>query len=268
VRRRRLLSVALAALGLAVVVACSAADPPAAETEPVELTVFAAASLTDAFAAIGRDFSAATPGVTVAFNFAGSNQLAAQIEAGAPADVFAGAALGPMAPVQAAGRVGPDAARVFATNRLVIAARPEAGFVSPADLAQPGRLLVLAAPEVPAGQYALEFLDRAAADPAFGPAYREAVLANVVSYEQNVRGALTKVALGEADAAVVYASDVRDQDVTVVDIPDSLNVVAEYPAAALNDSPHAAAAVAFVDYLLSPAGQATLADFGFGGPVR
>ena len=242
------------------------APPAATETT---LTIFAAASLTDAFTEIGRAFEAATPGVTVAFNFAGSNQLATQIGAGAPADVFASANAAQMDAAVAAGRIAPDAPRVFATNRLVVVypADNPAGITALSDLAEPDTLVVLAAEEVPVGRYSLDFIDLAAADPVFGVAFREGVLSNVVSFEENVRSVLNKVALGEADAGIVYASDVVGvEGVATLEIPDALNVVAEYPIAALNDSPHSDVARAFVDYLLSADGQRILAESGF-GPV-
>jgi len=261
-------------------------SPPATATSPhyvpgegnqlatpqktLTLNVFAAASLAGAFDEIGSAFSAANPGVAVTFNYAGSNQLAAQIAAGAPADVFAAANRRQMDVAVASGRVAVDAPRIFATNRLVVVVPVGEGPVRQLpDLARPGALLVLAAAEVPAGQYALEFLEKAAADPTFGAGFKEAVLENVVSYEQNVRAVLNKVALGEADAGIVYASDVvAVSDVQVIDIPARLNVPAEYPIAALNDSPHSETAAAFVAYALGPEGQATLARYGFGAASR
>ena len=239
----------------------------AAPGAAVTLNVFAAASLTGAFDEIGAAFGAAHPGVTVVFNFAGSNQLGAQIGAGGPADVFAAADGGPMDAAVAAGRVEPGAARLFATNRLVVVypADNPAGIKFLPDLATPGTLIVLAAEEVPVGRYALAFLDKAAADAAFDSGYKAAVLANVVSYEANVRGVLNKVALGEADAGIVYASDlVGAEGVGSLAIPDALNVVAEYPIALLNDSAQPDAAAAFVEWVLGEAGQGGLAEYGFG----
>lgn len=238
---------------------------PEAEAEPVTLTVFAAASLTDAFNEIGAAFSAANPGVTVAFNFAGSNQLAAQIGEGAPADVFASANRKQMDAAVDTGRIAADAPRVFVTNRLVIVTPAGGDVAELSGLAAPGTLVVLAAAEVPAGQYALEFLDKAATDPTLGAGFKAAALGNVVSYEQNVRAVLNKVALGEADAGIVYASDAAGAEgVTIIDIPDALNVLAQYPIAPLSDGPNATLAAAFVTYVLGPEGQATLARYGFG----
>ena len=241
-------------------------ESPAAENE-ITLTVFAAASLTDAFGAIAEGFEGANPGVTLAFNFAGSNQLAAQINEAAPVDVFASANQTQMANVVESGRVDADAPVNFVTNRLVIVYPDEnpGNVAGLQDLAVPDTLIVLAAEAVPVGQYSLEFLDKASADPAFGASFREDVLANVVSYEENVRSVLTKVALGEADAGIVYTSDLVGVDgVSQIDIPDELNLVAEYPIAVLNDSPYSEMAAAFVEYVLSDAGQATLAEYGFG----
>ena len=241
-------------------------ESPAAENE-ITLTVFAAASLTDAFGAIAEGFEGANPGVTLAFNFAGSNQLAAQINEAAPVDVFASANQTQMANVVESGRVDADAPVNFVTNRLVIVYPDEnpGNVAGLQDLAVPDTLIVLAAEAVPVGQYSLEFLDKASADPAFGASFREDVLANVVSYEENVRSVLTKVALGEADAGIVYTSDLVGVDgVSQIDIPDELNLVAEYPIAVLNDSPYSEMAAAFVEYILSDAGQATLAEYGFG----
>jgi molybdate transport system substrate-binding protein len=247
-----------------------AATEPALAGEAGEtLIVFAAASLTDAFTEIGRAFEAANPGVTVAFNFAGSNQLATQIGEGAPADVFASANQAQMDAAVASGRIDPDAPAIFATNRLVVVypADNPAGIASLPDLARPDTLIVLAAEAVPVGQYSLEFLDKAAADPAFDAGFKETVLDNVVSYEENVRSVLNKVALGEADAGIVYTSDLAGvEGVASLEIPDALNVLAEYPIAPLNDSAQGETAAAFVSTVLDTVGQSILADYGF-GPV-
>jgi len=250
--------------------AVAATQPPAAE-EPTEaettLTVFAAASLTDAFGEVAAAFSAANPGVTVAFNFAGSNQLATQIGAGAPADVFASANQAQMDVAVETGRIDAGAPQVFVTNRLVVVVPADnpASITDLTDLATPGVVLILAAEEVPAGRYALEIMDRASDAVGVGSTFRDDVLANVVSYEENVRSVLNKVVLGEADAGIVYTSDaISKPGVTAIEIPDELNVLAEYPIAVLNDSAYAEDAAAFVAYVLGPEGQATLANYGFG----
>jgi molybdate transport system substrate-binding protein len=236
----------------------------AAET----LTVFAAASLTSAFQIIGRDFEAANPGTSLAFNFAGSQQLAQQIAQGAPADVFASANTAQMNVVIQSGQVISGAARTFARNRLVVIypqANP-AGLAKLQDLARPGLKLILADKSVPVGAYAMDFLAKASKSPDFTPTFSPTVLANVVSYENDVKAVLSKVALGEADAGIVYTTDAASDTSNAVgrlDIPDPLNTLATYPIAAIKGSPNAHLAAKFVDYVLSTAGQAVLAKFGF-----
>jgi len=234
---------------------------------PQSLTVFAAASLTDAFREIALVWETENPDIDLVFNFAGSNQLATQINQGAPADVFASADWEQMDRAVAGGRIDVGAPRVLATNRLAVVfpADNPAGITRLQDLAAPDTLIVLAAGQVPVGRYSLDFLEKAGNDSVFGEQFQENVLGNVVSYEENVRAVLNKVALGEADAGIVYVSDLVDVvGVGRLDIPDHLNSVAEYPIAALNDSPHAAAAAAFIDLAFGPAGQAVFAQHGFG----
>ncbi len=232
------------------------------------LNVFAAASLTGAFGAIGEQFESQHPGAAVVFNFVGSQQLAQQLADGAPADVFASANWKQMDAVIQNGRVLSGAAQTFANNRLVVIypkANP-AGLAQLADLGHPGLKLALAAKEVPVGQYALDFLAKAAADQAFGAAFRDEVIKNVVSYESDVKAVLTKVVLGEADAGIVYRSDIsRDSAAKVgqIEIPDALNVIAHYPIAAVQDSANPDLARAFVEYVLSADGQVILAAYGF-----
>ena len=138
------------------------------------------------------------------------------------------------------------------------------------DLARPGVRLVIAAKEVPVGQYTLDFLDKAAQNPAYGPAYKQAVLANIVSLEANVKSVVGKVALGEADVGIVYSSDLAGtggEKLGKLDIPDALNVVAIYPIAVVSDSPAPALAQAFVAAVLSPEGQAVLSKYQFLPPT-
>ena len=247
----------------------SGADQPNLEASATTITlnVFAAASLTDAFTQIGDDFAAVQPGVEVVFNFAGSNQLATQIDSGAPADVFASANPTQMGVAIDAGRIVSGTERTFVRNRLVAIAPSDnpASLTTLEDLAQPGVAIVFAASEVPVGRYTLAFLDKAAADGSLGEGYKEAVMDNIVSYEQNVRAVLAKVSLGEADAGIVYTSDVgaAANDVIQIEIPDNLNTIAAYPIAALSDSANPVLAQQFVDYVLSPAGQQVLVDYGF-----
>lgn len=270
--RRGVLPAMGGVLALAVLAGCAAAGGPAgggpAAGRESRLVVFAAASLTEAFQDLGSQFEASHPGTAVIFNFAGSQQLAQQLAQGAPADVFASANQRQMEAAVAAGRVGEEAALPFARNRLVLIFPVEnpAGLAALQDLARPGVKLVLAAPEVPAGSYAREFLDRASAAPGFPDGYGAAVLANVVSYEESVRTVLSKVVLGEADAGIVYSSDVdaaAASQVGQIDIADALNVVASYPVAPVAGSRELRLAQDFVDFVLSPQGQATLARHGF-----
>jgi molybdate transport system substrate-binding protein len=255
-------------LALSLMLWLAACGPTTATSAPRTLTVFAAASLTGAFTELGQQFEAANPGVTVVFNFGASNALAEQINQGAPADVLASANQAQMEAAIAGGRIDAGTVAVFARNRLVVifpAANP-GGVKDLADLARPGLTLVLAAPEVPAGEYALDFLDKASQDPGFGAGFKEGVLGNVVSYEENVRAVLAKVALGEADAGVVYASDVAGAgaaNVDRLDIPDALNTVATYPLAPLNDSAQPELARAFIELVLSAEGQAVMEGYGF-----
>lgn len=247
------------------------ASQPPQKLEDVTLTVFAAASLADAFTQMGKQFDAANPGVTTEFNFAGSNQLATQINEGAPVDVFASANITQMDAVVESGRVAADAPVLFVSNRLVVVipADNPGEIQSLQDLAEPGKLIVLAAEEVPVGRYSLEFLDKASADPAFNGSFRDDVLANVASYEENVRSVLNKVALGEADAGIVYTSDLFGvTGVESLEIPDALNVLAEYPIASLVGSGNPDVAAAFVEYVLSTPGQAVMMYYGFSPSVR
>jgi molybdate transport system substrate-binding protein len=228
------------------------------------LTVYAAASLTDAFIEMGEAFEAGHSGVIVVFNFGGSQNLRTQIEQGAPADVFASANTREMDALVMQNMIEPGAPGIFLTNRLVLIL-PEnnpAGVSSLEDLSRPGLKLVLAAEEVPAGRYARQILDNL--DDLFGAGYKDQVLANVVSNEDNIRQAMTKVQLGEADAGIVYVSDVvAAPDLKMIEIPADLNVIAEYPIAPLVGSANLDLADEFIAFVLSPAGQATLKKWGF-----
>jgi len=175
------------------------------------LTVFAAASLTDAFSELGDGFEAANPDINVRFNFAGSPALVTQLGEGASADVLATADQQHMANAIERNLVA-DEGVTFARNELVIIVPKDnpAGMTTPQDLAKPGLKLVLASAEVPVGRYARETLDRFAADAAYGAAFVSDVLANVVSEEPNVKAVVTKIQLGEADAGIIYVTDVTD----------------------------------------------------------
>jgi len=258
-------AVSLALLGCAPITTPQAAGET--NTGTTTLNVFAAASLTNAFGEIGENFAVANPGVEVVFNFAGSNQLATQIGQGAPADVFASANGTQMNVAIETGRIITGTQRTFVRNRLVVVTPSDnpAGLTGLQDLATPGLKLVFAAAEVPVGQYSLDFLDKAEADGTLGTGYKAAMIANIVSYEENVRAVLTKVSLGEADAGIVYTSDVgaAAEEVAQIEIPDTLNTVASYPIAPLADSPNLALAQQFMDYVLAPEGQQVLVQYGF-----
>ncbi|MEJ2666188.1 MAG: molybdate ABC transporter substrate-binding protein, partial [Deinococcales bacterium] len=223
-------------------------------------------SLTDAFTALAHAYQAAHPGTHVELEFAASSTLATQILQGAPADVFASANVAQMRRVTDAGlQQGP--ATPFAGNRLAVLVPQHASIHTLADLARPGLLLVLAAPQVPAGHYAELMLDAAAKAAGYGPAFARAVRANVVSREPNVRQTAAKVALGAADAAIVYATDARGLGgVRAVPIPAALQPSIVYPLVALRHGGDPAGATAFRAFVLSPAGTAALASYGFTPP--
>ncbi len=231
-----------------------------------ELVVFAAASLREAFSAIAERFETQHPGTRVALNLAGSQDLVAQLEHGAVADVFASADTASMDKLAAQGLVEP--ARVFARNApVLIVAREAADPVrSLADLPKADRI-VLGVPEVPIGRYARQILDRAGQR--YGADFRRRVEQRVVSNELNVRQVLAKVVLGEADAAIVYRTDAataKDR-VAVVAIPDEVNAVAEYPIAVLTGAPHRPLADQWLSAVLDADGQRALADLGFLPPA-
>ena len=256
----------LMAVSLLLAWSLAACVPPATPRQE-ELVVFAAASLTDAFTEIGEAFGARNH-IEVTFNFAGSQTLAGQLTSGAPADVFASASDRQMQFAIDGERVDPSAVFTFAANRLVIVTPREnpGAVVTPVDLAFPGLKIVLADAAVPAGNYSLQFLAKASSDPAYTTTYSIAVLSNVVSYEENVRAVLAKIVLGEADAAIVYSSDVAGEQrdsVQIVEIPTDLNVVAAYQVAPVIDSDRPTMARIFVDFLLSPTGQSILNKHGF-----
>ncbi len=247
------------------VVGCSGGAAP--EAPNTRLVIFAAASLTDAFRDLADAFEAANPGVSVALNFGGSQRLRAQLEHGADADLFASANREHTAAIAAAGLAQGEPAD-FAANRLiVITATDYPGPATVMDLARPGAKVVLAHPGVPAGQYTRMMLDNLQTEPGYPLDFAERVLANVVSEEPNVRRVAQKVALGDAEAGVVYHSDAVSPDIAplvqVTHVPDSANVVANYPIVLLRDAGQPELARRFIEHLLSDAGQQTLQAHGF-----
>jgi molybdate transport system substrate-binding protein len=250
VRSRMPLAVVL--LVVAVVAAgCGGNGDSPGGGSPTEIKVFAAASLTAAFNQLGERYTAANNGTKVTFNFAGSQALATQIQQGAPADVFASADVPNMDKVK--DLVGEP--RVFASNQLQIVVEQgnPKGVKTLDDLARSDLKVVLAAPDVPAGKYAKQALDKAG------------VTVKPVSEEDNVKAVVTKVSLGEADAGIVYVTDVTagGHKVEGVDIPKKQNVTATYPIATVKASTHQSQAQAFMDLVLSDQGQQVLKSYGF-----
>ena len=234
-----------------------------------ELTIFAAASSTGAFGEMETALEGAVEGLDVTLNLAGSQALATQLEEGAEADVFASANQTQMTVAVEAGRiVGEPVPFVSNFLTIVVPADNPAGVTGPADLGRDGLSVVLALPEVPVGGYSREAVCLMAQDEAtHGPDFAARVAANVVSEEEDVRDVLTRVALGEADAGIVYRSDAAgNADVTEILIPDGVNVRATYPIAAVEGGDQDLAA-AFIAYVLGADGQATLGAYGFRPPA-
>jgi molybdate transport system substrate-binding protein len=222
-----------------------------------EITVFAAASLTEAFTELEEAFEEEHPAVEVTVNFAGSSDLVAQITDGAPVDVFASADLANMAELVDADGHG-AAPVIFATNVAEILVEPgnPAGITDVADLADSDLVVVQCAPALPCGTYAEQVFDNAG------------VTVTPKSFEANVRAVASKVILGEADAGIVYRTDViaAGDAASGVAIPDDVNVVAEYPIVATADAANPSAARSFIDFVIGPIGQDILVGHGFGAP--
>jgi molybdate transport system substrate-binding protein len=258
VRRRLTAAVAAFAAVAALCTACGRSQDAEAQAGEGRLTgevvVFAASSLTEAFGKLGREFEAAHPGVTMTFSFAGSSELGPQIVSGAPADVFAAASPATMEDVVKAGAVAGRPV-LFAKNRLEIAVPPgNPGNVTGLDdFARPELKIAVCAPEVPCGEAAQEAFDLGNVD------------AQPDTFEQEVKGVVTKVELGEVDAGMVYRTDVRaaGDQVEGIDFPEAAQAINDYQIATLADAPNPDAAKAWMRYVLSPHGQKTLENAGF-----
>jgi molybdate transport system substrate-binding protein len=254
-------SILLTGLVLTTVAACGSESPSGTSAPTASgsgtVTVFAASSLTAAYSEIGEAFEGQHPGTRVELSFDASSTLVGQIQAGAPVDVFASADQANTQKLVDAGATA-AAPMVFATNSLQIIV--EKGnpkhITGVADLGRPDLLYVTCAPEVPIGRYAADVLSKAD------------VTATPVSLEQNVKGIVTKVAAGEADAGIVYRTDVlaAQEHGDGVDIPPDLNVVAEYPLVVTKDAPNPVLANDFVDFVLGEQAQQILDTYGFGAP--
>lgn len=252
----RHLVASLALLGF-VAAACGSDESDSGAAREGDITVFAAASLTAAFTEIGDAFMTEYPDATVTFNFAASSELVAQIGEGAPADVFASADQGNMTKLTDAGNNATEP-ELFATNLLEIIVGPgnPKGITGVADLADENLIVVVCAPEVPCGKYAAQIFESAA------------VSVTPKSLEENVKAVVTKVTLGEADAGIVYRTDVTaaGDKAAGVEIPADINVTAEYPIAVTKEAANAEGAQAFIDFVNGEQGQQILASYGFLAP--
>jgi len=230
------------------------------------LVVFAAASLRDAFGNLKTEFAKTHPNLELTFNFAGTQDLRAQLEHGAPVDVFASADRKSMDELESASRVKKPA--VFARNEpVIVVAKEQASKVTGlGDLPKLDKL-VIGVPDVPIGRYTDRILSNA--NKTLGADFSSKVEKKIASRELDVRQVLAKVTLGEADAGIVYRTDANSakDKVAVVTIPADVNVVAEYPLAVVAAAPHPALAEEWMKFVLSPAGQELLGQAGFLPPA-
>jgi molybdate transport system substrate-binding protein len=246
----------------------SSTSTPTATAAPVSLKIYAASSLTDAFGAIKTAYQAAHPNVSITYNFDGSQTLEQQLANGAPADIFASADTSHMQLAETAKLV--TKSQIFAKNNLVviIPASNPGHITTLKDLDKSGIKLVVGVPAVPVGKYGLQVLDNLGKSAQYGAAYEKSVKANIVSQEEDDKSVVTQVQLGDADAGIVYRTDVTSaeaKEVTVIPIPTQYNVIAQYPIAVLSGSTQQQADQAFINYLLSTAGQSILENYQFIG---
>jgi molybdate transport system substrate-binding protein len=243
----------------------SGSAPVLSAAQPQTVTVFAAASLHNAFTEIAKQFEGAHPGVTVRLNFDGSQILETQIANGAPADVFASADQRSMGKAVDAGLVGTPVD--FASNTLAVVAQFDVEVRSLRDLTRDGLKLAICAEQVPCGRYTRIALQKMSADKAYWPKYGDQVVHNVATQEQNVESVVQKVVLGEADAGFVYATDAvqGSAHLIAIPVPDEDQEIATYPIAGVKASANKDLAQSFVDFVLSAKGQSVLQSFGFHG---
>lgn len=254
---RRCTRLLAASLVLTSLVLAACGDDEVAPSSEGTINVFAAASLTAAFTEIGDAFMTEYPDAEVVFNFAASSELVAQITEGAPVDVFASADQNNMTKLTDAAANGSDPV-LFATNLLEIIVGPgnPKGITGVADLANQDLIVVTCDPEVPCGKYANEIFANAG------------ITVTPKSLEENVKAVVSKVTLGEADAGIVYVTDVvaAGADAAGVEIPADINVLAEYPIASTSEAANAEGAQMFIDFVLSEQGQKILDSYGFLAP--
>jgi molybdate transport system substrate-binding protein len=245
-----------AAVALAIGVGAAAVSCGTGTKSGSSITVHAASSLTEVFSAIGKRFEAKYPGTKVSFDFGASSALVRQVLDGAPGDVIATADEATMAKLVTQGLVATPTA--FARNRLaiVVAKGNPKGVKTPADLSNSSLTVIVAAPEVPVGRYAVEMFAKAG------------VTVSPKSLEESAKSVVTKVGLGEADAGVVFITDAKaaGNRLDAVDIPDAMNITATYPVALLKSAVGSKTANEFVAFVLSDSGRAVLAEFGFAAP--
>lgn len=259
-----------------IVAGCMSSTPtPAATPTSVpkaDLTVFAAASLSSAFNQTKAQFETQHQEANVVYNFDGSGTLQTQIEQGARPDVFASAATSSMNTLKNEGLMNNSTVVNFAKNKLALIVPKDnpANITSLADLNKTGLKLVVCSNSVPCGKYTVQMLQNLRNTTGYGSDYYNAVIANEKSQEPSATGAVTKIAMGEGDVAVVYASDVQEQyqsRVRIITIPDNLNVIATYPIGVTVSSKNQVLAKAFVDFVVSPDGQAIMAGSHFLPPA-
>lgn len=245
-----------------------ACGPQAPTQQPIQLTVYAAASLRSPLEALAAAYGDLTSGTTLTVSAGASSALRAQIEQGAPADVFLSADTSNPAALAEAGLAAGEAT-VIAGNRLaiIVPIGNPAAIAKPADLGRAGLKIVAAGDAVPITRYATELVAKLAAMEGMPAGFPEAYAANVVSREDDVKAVVAKIELGEGDAAIVYRTDALASDaVSTIDIPPEADVTASYAGVVVGSSAHPDDARAFLDWLNEPAAQAILASFGFTPP--